>query len=626
MSSTKPRPSKLATLFIPFLVEKKQNDAFVNWKAYQNEFLTAHNALEDSYAFAQAVRRLQKKNAFNATAHFVPHGNQSLTPRQEMHLALIARSYSMCGAELNAMQMRKAASIVFKKSVGDKWYRNFMKRHSMLIKQTKARPMPKSRTNAALRETTNHFVDSVEAMAKWGHFSERTVANTDATILFAKDEKVRFLRVVAIEKKGGSTDYGSKLGSMQPWVLADGTVVLVAFCWKVAKKAKTAPVFFPAASASGGLRSSKVGFEQLHFVSETGAFTKEMFVRMADEFMKTLMNIRGQKYLETFIFLDNCSYQKDVEMMRRAQQNGFFFIYLPPNSTHVLQPLDVVPFAVFKPLLSFAADEQKFLTKLRNSNMTLKHAMGTATLTAMDQSFKPNVIIAGFKQSGVFPWDSAVVKARAESAIVDEEAHAVRVRDKLTAEEQQLAKLAEAAVKPIIKPTKTASLRVNIDKYKKGATTTQLLSEASAPAAAAPKAKARAQPRSVQKKSKKQKRDAAKPIESDSEDNWAEISVSDEESDGGIAAAARAAQPPAPPPRAKKRAKVMHKRAANRAIVASQPPHVPNPPISAPVVLSSGPPDALQGRSETAVWVCLTEGSGQMAGKRKRKPKVVLSL
>ncbi|KAJ8929147.1 hypothetical protein NQ314_018189 [Rhamnusium bicolor] len=82
------------------------------------------------------------------------------------------------------------------------------------------------------------------------------------------------------------------------------------------------------------------------------------------------------------------------------------YIFLPPNSTHLTQPLDVISF--FKPL---KVSWRKIITdyKLRNSRENVVNNVTLPTLLKrlMDNINinEKNLIKKGFKDTGIYPLD-----------------------------------------------------------------------------------------------------------------------------------------------------------------------------------------------------------------------------
>jgi hypothetical protein len=103
-------------------------------------------------------------------------------------------------------------------------------------------------------------------------------------------------------------------------------------------------------------------------------------------------NLHGNKIL----IGDNLASHISLNVVQECQNNNINFILLPPNSTHLTQPLDV---CCFRPI--------KDVWKKKNKGPIRKdmfpHLLNS-TLMKLDTS-SPNNIKSGFKSTGLVPLD-----------------------------------------------------------------------------------------------------------------------------------------------------------------------------------------------------------------------------
>lgn len=93
--------------------------------------------------------------------------------------------------------------------------------------------------------------------------------------------------------------------------------------------------------------------------------------------------------------------------IRRCGKNNISFLFLPPKSTHVCQPLDVGVFGPMKGAWKFYLREWKL--KNRGIIPRAKFAQKlNELLTALKSTMSAN-ILAGFRSSGIIPLDSTQV-------------------------------------------------------------------------------------------------------------------------------------------------------------------------------------------------------------------------
>ena len=115
------------------------------------------------------------------------------------------------------------------------------------------------------------------------------------------------------------------------------------------------------------------------------------------------------------LLLDRHSVHKSLAPLKKLAAVGIETLLLPAHMTHVLQPLDDVPFAVFKR----AVCQKK--TQLTNSLVLRRESTAGVVPIAFMETFTEDVIKAGFKNTGVWPFDKKRINSRAELALPKKE-------------------------------------------------------------------------------------------------------------------------------------------------------------------------------------------------------------
>jgi DDE superfamily endonuclease len=86
-----------------------------------------------------------------------------------------------------------------------------------------------------------------------------------------------------------------------------------------------------------------------------------------------------------------------------AEQNRILLAFLPPHSTHRLQPLDV---GLFSPLAHFYTQEiDKLLFESQGLTHITKRHFWRLFSVAWQKAFSPSNINSAFKATGLKPWD-----------------------------------------------------------------------------------------------------------------------------------------------------------------------------------------------------------------------------
>jgi hypothetical protein len=106
----------------------------------------------------------------------------------------------------------------------------------------------------------------------------------------------------------------------------------------------------------------------------------------------------------TLLLLDNHESHISYDCLQFAKENGVTMVSFPPHTTHKLQPLDV---SVYGPLKRFynAACDDWMISNPRP--MTIFGIVQVAS-PAFVKAFTPANIIAGFKKTGIEPYNSNV--------------------------------------------------------------------------------------------------------------------------------------------------------------------------------------------------------------------------
>lgn len=101
--------------------------------------------------------------------------------------------------------------------------------------------------------------------------------------------------------------------------------------------------------------------------SETGYFNRELFRdEVLPEIAKEIREVLGETISPqqpVILFMDNCSVHVHPEVELAASNLGILLMFLPPNTTHSMQPLDVGIFGTFK--TKYFADSVRCLKSLR---------------------------------------------------------------------------------------------------------------------------------------------------------------------------------------------------------------------------------------------------------------------
>jgi len=129
-------------------------------------------------------------------------------------------------------------------------------------------------------------------------------------------------------------------------------------------------------------------------------------------FVKNVSRLSGRKV----IIGDNLSSHFREKVLSLAKENGISFVCMPPNATHLAQPLDVAFYGPLKRSWRVMLDEWKTSQKKRSTLVTKDAFPGLlqklySTIYPLGDEKSTN-LIAGFKKCGISPFKPEAVTDR----------------------------------------------------------------------------------------------------------------------------------------------------------------------------------------------------------------------
>jgi hypothetical protein len=141
-------------------------------------------------------------------------------------------------------------------------------------------------------------------------------------------------------------------------------------------------------------------------VSDNGWTTNELGVEWLKHFIKhTKGKVVGARRL---LVLDGHESQHSLEFQELCKENNIYTLYMPPHSSHLLQPLDV---GCFSPLKRAYSREIEALIRHHINHIT-KLEFLLAFKTAFDRSFTAANICSAFQGAGLVPLQPDVVLSK----------------------------------------------------------------------------------------------------------------------------------------------------------------------------------------------------------------------
>ena len=151
--------------------------------------------------------------------------------------------------------------------------------------------------------------------------------------------------------------------------------------------------------------------------TKSGWFDSETFEHW---FFQVFLPFSERKEGENNLFGDNLASHFNENVVQLAKSHNIYFIMLPQNATHLMQPLDVAVFSSVKRSWRSVLDEWKVRTEgsfdKRYFRMLLSRLWNTALGT-----MKANMI-SGFRATGLYPMARAVPLSKLPQGQTTEEA------------------------------------------------------------------------------------------------------------------------------------------------------------------------------------------------------------
>lgn len=202
------------------------------------------------------------------------------------------------------------------------------------------------------------------------------------------------------------------IGSLTP-IIGLGKCWMIAICLKkkhkhlklwVKKNSNKMQVFLSLLSSLRSTHSqTRVDGEEIpvvYYTSDSGLLNAGLWEKILARFHQVWS--KQHKGLRCFLLTDNLSFHRNPKIVSKAlYQQLIFQIFLPPNTSHICQPLDQAVFANFKRYLDRLAKE---LLKV-DSTLNAWDAILLSIPAAVDMAFSEKVIRASWKKAHIWPLD-----------------------------------------------------------------------------------------------------------------------------------------------------------------------------------------------------------------------------
>ena len=278
--------------------------------------------------------------------------------------------------------------------LGAGWFQRFIGRHPHLSSRT-AQPIAKAR-NSASREIIRQFCNVLLRIFIENNVTPQQIFNMDET---------------AFATKGVSRKVVALKGSRNVWTKTVNTSFHVTFVACISATGFALPplIIVPGKRLNRDVMNASTVEGACITTAPKGWINADIFNKWLIMFAKTVPKTVARPLV---LLLDGCSSHIPItESSEIAKEIGVIMVLLPPNATHLLQPLDVGVFKSFK--TDLRAYTQELLVKEGLTVLTKKNVVqiGDKAWKSAIMS-KPENIISSFRSCGIYPLSLPIMYSR----------------------------------------------------------------------------------------------------------------------------------------------------------------------------------------------------------------------
>jgi len=278
---------------------------------------------------------------------------------------------------------------------GEKWYKLFMQRHKDLSVRT-AQNLTTTRAQVREEDLKSWFIKLQE------YLQERNLLDIQPSRVFNLDESA-FMLVppnsnTVLAKKGAKSVY--KIVSSN-----DKGSLTVLFTANAAGQLLPPMILFDVKTTPRKEVLEKMPRDWIVGNTDKGWMTADSFYKyIKDVFYKWLLE--NSYEFPVILYVDNHSSHLTMELVQFCKEKNIQLIGLYPNSTHIIQPLDVSLFHVLKEKYKITNEKWRADNDIINMKKCMLAPILKATLDSYDFT---ECLINGFRTCGLMPFNPEAV-------------------------------------------------------------------------------------------------------------------------------------------------------------------------------------------------------------------------
>ena len=142
--------------------------------------------------------------------------------------------------------------------------------------------------------------------------------------------------------------------------------------------------------------------------TEAGFINSDAWKNTMMELERVIRPFRGSE--KVILVVDNATPHKSLDAIKWMHEHNMYMVYLPPNTSHLLQPLDQEAFANWKRHLLL---EVKSVNPIRFQTVeSLTEVLIQMGAKAERKAFTKKILVGCWRKTGLYPFDPDVVRGR----------------------------------------------------------------------------------------------------------------------------------------------------------------------------------------------------------------------
>ena len=331
---------------------------------------------------------------------------QLFTDEQENYFVLLLEAFACSDAPHFAAFVKDT----YKKDQmwnGVSWANKFLSRYDFVLKHGTIRCLEAKRTGEHLYNSVVKFANDFEQYMLRHKLNVKNLVNADEFRVTERGEIKNMKRITStyVKSSGFKTKGMGKGASYLPFIQANGTIIMSLYV--VPAKPDANGMAEMPVQLKGEDGKPLVEHPVMFATTPSGYVSKELWIQAVEKF--TQLWYKDHPGVEPCLLVDGLHIHKNLSALRQAKDSKLHILYLPPHTTHVLQPCDSTIFQVLK-----SCTLQWYNLNSLNTNQN----QGELLLQACQNSeckVTEEVVQKAFSNTGFYPYDREKILINAKS-------------------------------------------------------------------------------------------------------------------------------------------------------------------------------------------------------------------